>query len=83
MEKREKTDSTEDKSKITTNEAARIIGCSPQQVRTLARKGKLIWTKKESARNPKGYDMRIDKKDAERYAKTVPKQGWPRGVKRR
>ena len=67
---------------ITTNQAAIIIGCSPQQVRTLIRKGKIKAEKKKDVRNPAGYNLEVDKESVKLYAKTIPRQGWPRGVPR-
>lgn len=68
---------------VTTNQAAAIIGCSPQQVRTLVRKGTLPSERVPSKRNPTGYDIRVPKSAAQAYSKRVPRRGWPRGVKRK
>lgn len=68
---------------ITSKEAANIINCTPQHIRTLVRQGRLKAIKKPSTRNPSGYDYQVIKDSAKLYAKTVPLRGWPRGVSRR
>ena len=68
---------------LTTNQAAAVIGCSPQQVRVLVRQGKLKHRRKKSAKNPVGYDLEIEQPSAKAYSKTIPKRGWPRGQKRK
>lgn len=62
---------------ITTNKAARIIGCSPQQVRTLLRKGALKGKKTERD------EWKVEEEDAIRYSKVKIARGWPRGVARK
>jgi len=62
------------------NQAAAIIGCSPQQVRTLIRNGTLPATKLAILG---GFVYEIAKKDVVRYARTPQKHGWPRGMPRK
>lgn len=73
----------EESKTVTSKEAAEIIGCSPQQVRTLIRNGKIPAKRKKNERNPAGYDLVILRTEAEKYSQTVPRRGWPRGIKRR
>lgn len=65
---------------MTPKEAADYIGCSPQQVRTLIRRGKIKARKHKipGGRKP-GYCYLISKKEAERYRDAPQRQGWPRG----
>jgi hypothetical protein len=60
-------------------EAAKIIGCTPQQVRTLCRKGTIKATKRITKLGP--Y-WEIAKKEAERYRDKEQKGGFPRGYTR-
>jgi len=68
---------------MTTKEAAEVIGCSPQQVRTLIRTGKLRATKNPSKNNQFGYEYAITKRTAERHRDNGPTRGWPRGTPRK
>ena len=61
---------------MTPKEAAAIIGCSPQQVRTLIRSGRI---KATQVKCPQGYYYNITRREAERYRDTPQKMGWPRG----
>ena len=63
---------------VSVNRAAEIIGCSPQQVRTLLRINKLKGFKSEETR-----EWEVLMKDATRYKKLNHRKGWPRGVKRK
>ena len=64
---------------MTPKQAAKIIGCSPQQVRTLIRKGTL-WAKKvPTDQNQHGYTYNVDCQSVRAYAKRPQSQGWPRG----
>lgn len=70
---------------MTPTEAAGIVGCSPQQIRTLIRTGKLKAKKTRRKKDSQGnwqwtYD--ISRSEARRYAKEPQKQGFPRGKKR-
>lgn len=64
--------------RITTSEAAAIIGCTPDHIRQLARKGKLKKVEKPSDRV-----LLFDRAEVEDYAKQTFKRGWKRGVKRK
>ena len=69
---------------MTTREAAKIIGCSIQHVRTLIRQGKLKAKRIESDQNQYGFRFVIDKREAVRFAKLpVPARGFPRGQSRK
>ena len=66
-------------------EAAKIIGCSPQQVRTLIRQGKLRArrVKTDTDRNGKRlYVYHLTKDQVVRYAALPQTRGYPRGVPR-
>lgn len=65
---------------MTTTEAAKIIGCSPQHVRYLVSRG---WIKATRRRAPGGYYNDITKEEAEKYRDTVQVRGFPRGQKRK
>jgi len=68
---------------MTPRQAAQIIGCSPQQVRTLIRAGVLKARPIPSANNPAGYEWQVPRSEALRYAGAKPKRGWPRGKPRK
>ncbi len=61
---------------MTPTQAAKLIGCSPQQVRTLIRTGRL-----KATHLPSHYRCKyaISKAEAKRYRDAPQKQGWPRG----
>ena len=61
---------------MTATQAARIIGCSPQQVRVLIRKGTIKATRWDM---PGGYYYDVSQVEAERYRDTEQTKGWPRG----
>lgn len=67
---------------LSTKEAAKLIGCSVNQVRHLVRKGKLKAKRVSSKRNPAGYDLQISQLSAKAYSKRIYARGWPRGVRR-
>ena len=60
---------------MTPKQAAAVIGCSPQQVRTLIRTGVLKATKKSVTT----YRYSISRREAERYRDKKQTKGWPRG----
>ena len=66
---------------MTPSQAADVIGCSPQQVRTLIRIGKLCARKVVTRNNQHGYRYEISRKEAERYRNTPQGRGRPRGYK--
>ena len=68
---------------MTTSQAAKIIGCSPQHVRTLIRQGKLRADRRASTHNQHGYCYTIRLRDAERYRDKPQTRGYPRGRKRK
>jgi len=61
---------------MTAKEAACVIGCSPQQVRVLIRKGAIQATRRKM---PGGYYYDVSQVEAERYRDTEQTKGWPRG----
>lgn len=63
-------------------QAASIIGCTPQQVRTLIRTGKLKARKKPTTANQHGYLYEITEAEAVRVRDTEQTRGWPRGTPR-
>lgn len=63
---------------MTPRQAAAIIGCSPQQVRTLIRTGKIKATKRPTPTFP-GYCYSVSRREAERYRDKPQIKGWPRG----
>lgn len=70
---------------MTPKKAAEIIGCSPQQVRTLIRVGKLRAVKVSLGVGGTGrefYQYEVHRGDVKRYAKSKQKVGYPRGRKR-
>lgn len=67
---------------MTATEAARLIGCSRQQVLTLARKGLLAARRVKSPVNQLGYCWIVSQQEAERYRDSVQSRGWPRGKSR-
>ena len=67
---------------MTPAQAAEVIGCSPQQVRTLCRTGKLKCTQYVMPWDPKQYTYDIAPAVVRTYAATMPKGGWPRGKSR-
>lgn len=67
------------KTKVNTREAAAIIGCSPQQVRTLIRSGRL---KATPVHTPFGHYFELLRKDVEKYRDIPQLVGYPRGRRR-
>lgn len=65
---------------MTPSQAARVIGCSTQQVRTLIRSGKIKARKRKAEF---GYYYDITQEEAERYRDEKPDRGWPRGKARK
>ena len=65
---------------MTATEAAKIIGISPSQVRTLIRKKKI---KAKRVKYPGGYYYQIQKREAIRYRNIPQTIGYPRGVARK
>ncbi len=65
---------------MTATEAAKIIGCTPQQVRTLIRTKKI---KAKRIKYPGGYYYQIQRREALRYRNTPQTCGFPRGQKRK
>ena len=63
---------------MTPTQASKIIGCSPQQVRYLARHGKIKASKEIL---PWGYHWNLDPKSVTSYARKPQTQGFPRGKK--
>lgn len=68
---------------VTTGKAAKIIGCSPQQVRTLVRNGKLEAIKEESPNSRTGYVHMVSLNAVRAYRRTNQSKGWPRGKRRK
>ncbi len=67
---------------MTPSQAAKVIGCTPGQVRTLIRTGK-IQARMNLVPNPYGgYYYDIKPHEVRRYAKTKT-GGWPRGQSRK
>jgi len=64
---------------MTCKEAAAVIGCSPQQVRTLIRKGKIKAHRIVCPANQYGYRYTVTLAEAERYRDAPQTRGWPRG----
>ncbi len=64
---------------MTPTEAAKIIGCTPQQVRTLIRTKKI---KAKRIKYPGGYYYQIERREAIRYRDIPQTSGFPRGQKR-
>ncbi len=60
---------------VTTQQAARIIGCTPDYVRMLALTGKVVGVKW-------GRDWQIDERSAQAYAAVEQRTGRPRTVKK-
>lgn len=67
---------------MTPSEAAKVIGCSPQQVRTLIRVGLVSARKVKTKNNQFGYRYEISLEEAERYRDKPQGRGYPRGVPR-
>jgi hypothetical protein len=67
---------------LTPSQAAEVIGCSPQQVRTLIRVGRLRARRVSTRNNQHGYRYTIALHDAELYRDTPQPKGYPRGRKR-
>jgi len=65
---------------MTPTQAAKVIGCSPGQVRTLIRTGKIQATVYAM---PGGIYYDITPREVNRYKTQPQKQGWPRGQSRR
>ena len=63
---------------MTPSQAAIVIGCSPQQVRTLIRTGKI---QAERVDTPFGFYYNVTQTEAEQYRDSSPNygRGWPRG----
>jgi len=66
---------------MTPKKAAAVIGCSPQQVRTLIRNGMLRARMIKTDCNP-GYRYDVTSKEAQRYRDQPQGRGYPRGRKR-
>lgn len=64
---------------MTVREAAALIGCSLQQVRTLVRSGILRAKKVPTDTNQHGYEYQLHHTSVLAYSKKPQKQGWPRG----
>ncbi len=71
---------------LTPREAAAVIGCTPQNVRTLIRSGTLRARKVPTIINQYGYRWSITRREAERVRDLRPNdnpgRGRPRGVTR-
>ncbi len=67
---------------LTPSQAAKVIGCSPQQVRTLIRAGRLRARRVPTRNNQFGYRYTVTQAEAERYRDTPQPKGYPRGRKR-
>ncbi len=65
---------------MTATEAAMLIGCTPQQVRTLIRTKKI---KAKRIKYPGGYYYQIQKREALRYHNKPQTCGFPRGKARK
>jgi len=61
------------------SKAAKIIGCSAQNVRTFIRLGKIKAKKVNTENNQHGYEWDVDPKSVREYAKT---SHGNRGVKK-
>jgi len=71
---------------MTPTEASTIIGCSPQQVRTLIRTGTLKARKTQRRKDRNGnwqYSYSISESEAQRYAEKPQTKGFPRGQSRK
>ena len=66
---------------MTPKEASEIIGCSPQQVRTLIRSGKLRATKIKAPGGRHSYDL--SKRVVNKYRDQPQSCGYPRGKRRK
>lgn len=66
---------------LTTNEAAKIIGCSIQHVRTMIRSNKLNATKHPLPTY--GFYYTVPREEAERVRDMGQTTGFPRGARRR
>lgn len=67
---------------LTPSKAAEVIGCSPQQVRTLIRKEIIKARKVVNDCSPVGYVYYVDYHEALRYKSIAVSGGYPRGRKR-
>ena len=67
---------------MTPAQAAKLIGISPQQVRTLIRNGAMKARKHNTGIKP-GFRYDISEKEAARVRSTKQTAGWPRGRKRK
>ena len=68
---------------MTPSAAAKIIGCSTQQVRTLIRKGTMNGIKVPYGLNNVKYMWDVTQKEAERIRdRKLSGTGWPRGKKK-
>ena len=67
---------------MTPRNAARKIGCSPGQVRTLTRNGTLKARNKPSTHNQHRYEWFIYAASVAAYAAKPQAGGWPRGESR-
>lgn len=70
----------EGKKMLTPSQAAAIIGCSDNNVRTLIKAGKLRGRVTSTPWGSVYYLVREE--DARAYASTVQTRGWPRGKAR-
>lgn len=66
---------------MTVQEAAKLIGCSPSRVTTLARQGVLKATR-EKAPWGKAFCFNIQRRSAVAYRNKKQPCGFPRGAKR-
>ena len=66
---------------MTPEQAAKVIGCSPQQVRTLIRSGTIKASQRKTPWGSHYYD--IEPREAKRYRDIPQGRGFPRGQKRK
>lgn len=70
---------------MSTDEAARLIGCHPRHVRTLISRGKLAATLRPAI-NQQGQQYRmaydVSLEEVRRFLDNPQRQGWPRGKPR-
>lgn len=67
---------------MTASQAAKVIGCTVGQVRTLIRQGTLKAKRVQSPYVPKGHYYNITPKEVERYRDKPQLCGFPRGQSR-
>lgn len=65
------------------SQAASLIGCTTQHVRTLIRSGRLKARKVPTDLVPTGYCYDLDDSDVRRYANEPQARGFPRGGSRK